>query len=68
MRPQPVVFERIARRFRDPPLDYPSDEMEPSGLYSHGRLLSLPVTIADWAATEASPMVQHSAAPAIRRR
>jgi membrane peptidoglycan carboxypeptidase len=23
--------------FRDPPLDYPSDEMEPSGLYSHGR-------------------------------
>jgi len=26
--------------FRDPPLDYPSDEMEPSGLYSHGHLLS----------------------------
>jgi penicillin-binding protein A len=25
--------------FRDPPLDYPSDEMEPSGLYSHGRLI-----------------------------
>jgi penicillin-binding protein A len=25
--------------FLDPPLDYPTDEMAPSGLYSHGRLL-----------------------------
>jgi peptidoglycan glycosyltransferase len=25
--------------FTDPPLDYPSDEMAPSGLYSNGRLL-----------------------------
>ena len=34
--------------FTDPPLDYPSDEMNPSGLYSRGHLLrrSAPVDIA----------------------
>jgi len=34
--------------FTDPPLDYPSDEMQPSGLYSGGHLLrrSAPVDIA----------------------
>jgi peptidoglycan glycosyltransferase len=26
--------------FQEPPLDFPSDEMNPSGLYQHGRLLS----------------------------
>ncbi len=34
--------------FTDPPLDYPSDEMEPSGLYSNGHLLrrTAPVDVA----------------------
>jgi peptidoglycan glycosyltransferase len=34
--------------YRDPPLDYPSDEMNPSGLYSNGHLLPprAPVDIA----------------------
>ena len=34
--------------FQEPPLDYPSDEMNPSGLYQHGRLLSqtAPVDVA----------------------
>jgi penicillin-binding protein A len=34
--------------FQEPPLDYPSDEMSPSGLYSHGHLLrrSAPVDVA----------------------
>jgi len=34
--------------FQEPPLDFPSDEMNPSGLYQHGRLLSqtAPVDVA----------------------
>jgi len=42
---QSVGYDRLYNTMRaygfftDPPLDYPSDEMSPSGLYTHGHLL-----------------------------